>query len=147
VKIRRTRYVAASDIARLGYCEQQIAFDERIGPVTTPQQRARRESGKAAHATFHSDAMERQSASGASTDNRCFVATLVFGPDAPETIALRQYRDQSLMKYRSGRGAVAIYYRLSPGLCRLMRERPRLIRCVRWMLENVVRALGTGRAP
>ena len=47
-------------------------------------------------------------------DGRCFVASYAFGPDAVETIFLREYRDSVLMGNRIGRGFVMIYYKFSP---------------------------------
>ncbi len=42
---------------------------------------------------------------------RCFVATAVYGDvDAPEVVALRKFRDETLSQTALGRAAVDIYY-------------------------------------
>ncbi|WP_327084829.1 CFI-box-CTERM domain-containing protein [Thauera sp. Sel9] len=53
-------------------------------------------------------------------DRRCFIATSVFGDDAPETATLRRYRDVVLMRSRWGMCLVDLYYCLRPCLCRVL---------------------------
>ena len=55
------------------------------------------------------------SASPSSSSN-CFIATTIYGLDAPETKALRRLRDTRLLPTRFGRTFVAIYYKISPFL-------------------------------
>lgn len=45
------------------------------------------------------------------TPSLCFVATVCFGTDAPETIALRAWRDKFLVKHALGREFIVWYYK------------------------------------
>lgn len=66
----------------------------------------------------------------------CFVATRLFGPMAPETRALRAFRDQRLRRFAVGRLVIAAYRRLGPALAALPGRGPLLP-----VLRQVVRAL------
>ena len=108
--------IAASELAKLGYCEAKARFDQRHGELPTPLQLDRRREGNEAHRLFHRDAVAYQNRA---SDRRCFVATYVFGAEAPETIALREFRDSVLIPTHWGCRAVRLYYAVSPGLCRI----------------------------
>ncbi|MBE2248827.1 MAG: hypothetical protein IAE78_04700 [Myxococcus sp.] len=71
----------------------------------------------------------------------CFVATVAFGPGAPELEVLRRFRDQGLLPSRLGRRLVAGYYTHGPALARVVNERPWLRRQTRRALSLVVRRL------
>jgi hypothetical protein len=80
-------------------------------------------------------------------DRRCFLATAAMGPDAPEVWALRSWRDRALRTSATGRAAIAVYYRLSPPLARLVAARPGLRRAVRTLLvEPLARWVGSPRS-
>ncbi|HOY67518.1 MAG TPA: hypothetical protein PLP29_11545 [Candidatus Ozemobacteraceae bacterium] len=49
----------------------------------------------------------------------CFVATRLFGEDAPETVALRRFRDGTLRRSLPGRIAISWYRRVGPSLARV----------------------------
>jgi hypothetical protein len=51
-----------------------------------------------------------------SHDRRCYIATYAFGEDHPVVAALRQWRDQVLLKTWYGRAFVFCYYKTSPWL-------------------------------
>ena len=58
------------------------------------------------------------------SNSNCFIATAIYGADAIETNALRQWRDRYLLLNRSGRIFVSIYYAVSPLLvCALNRSK------------------------
>ena len=128
-------YVSASELARLGYCERQVAFDAAYGRRTTARQRQAADRGRRAHQDFLQES--RRIAKVSERKGRCFVATLALG-DCRETTALRQYRDLFLRQSWSGRQFIAIYYRVSPFVCRLLERRPALLSLCRVPL----RALG-----
>ena len=56
-------FVSASELARLGYRERQVAFDAACGPRTTPAQRWAQERGLRSHATFYQESQRIATAS------------------------------------------------------------------------------------
>lgn len=129
-------FVSASELARLGYCERQVAFDAAYGRRTTARQREAAVRGRRAHDDFLQES--RRIARVSERKGRCFIATLALG-ECRETTALRQYRDLFLRPSWAGRQFIAVYYRASPVVCRLLEGRPTLLRLCRAPL----RALGT----
>ena len=72
----------------------------------------------------------------------CYVATAVYGPEAPELDALRRWRDEALRPHPVGRTAVAWYYGISPSLVRWLGSSPRTRQWVRRGLDALVRRIG-----
>lgn len=73
----------------------------------------------------------------------CFIATAVYGSaECDQVILLRQFRDTVLLKRTAGRRAVALYYRLSPGVAGWLRRRPAASKLIRPLLDVLVRTLG-----
>lgn len=78
----------------------------------------------------------------------CFIATAVYGDvNAPEVLALRRFRDQSLLPYRAGRAFVIAYYKLSPPVANFLKTRPTLAKPVRAALSAFVRWQNKTPAP
>ncbi len=128
-------FVSASELARLGYCERQVAFDAAYGRRTTARQRQAAARGKRAHDDFLQES--RRIARVSERKGRCFIATLALG-ECRETTALRQYRDLFFVVM----GGKAVHRCLLPRLsivCRLMEGRPALL----WLCRGPLRALGT----
>ena len=71
----------------------------------------------------------------------CYVATAVYGADAPEVDTLRRWRDEVLRRRPIGRAAMAWYYRASPSLVRWLQGRPRTQRWIRRGLDAWVRRI------
>jgi hypothetical protein len=71
----------------------------------------------------------------------CYVATAVYGADAPELDTLRRWRDEVLRRRPIGRAAMAWYYRASPSLVRWLQDRPRTQRWIRRGLDAWVRRI------
>ncbi len=65
----------------------------------------------------------------------CFIATAVFGPEAPELEGLRAIRDGVLARSGPGRRIVRLYYRLSPEAARQLGGRP----LARAIVRNLLR--------
>lgn len=69
----------------------------------------------------------------------CFIATAVYGEEAPELDVLRAFRDRRLMPNAGGRMLVRLYYRAGPRLAQAVSARPRARAVVRIALDRVVR--------
>ena len=68
---------------------------------------------------------------------RCFIATLVYGEGA-EVAVLRSFRDRVLRATLIGRAFIFGYYRMAPGVCRLLQGHLHLLRITRALLRPVV---------
>lgn len=135
----RDEFVSASELARMGYCERQVAFDASHGQRVTAEQGRARDRGLKAHADYLEES--RRIATASATKGRCFIATLVLG-ECDDTRGLRAFRDLYLRRSACGRWLVGTYYRASPALCGWLEVRPRAIKPVRWLLMGLARAAG-----
>lgn len=106
-------YLAVNEIVNTVFCEQQAVFIWQYGKKTTAQQQRRLERGIIEHKRFEAAGRTLQKQE---TDRRCFIASYVFGGNAPETSFLRQWRDNQLLLYWFGPSLVRLYYLLSPTL-------------------------------
>lgn len=138
----RRDVIRASELAATATCEQRAVFDARFG-VGKGERAARMSAGDAIHAAKHERA---QAEMAGASDRRCFIATCVYGADAPATEALRRWRDAKLAPSRTGRAAVAVYYAVSPLVVRLLDARPALREPVRRALDAFVRIVVKGGA-
>lgn len=134
---RNDKFVSASELARLGYCERQVAFDATCGRSSTKAQQQARDRGLKAHAAFYEES--RRIADASVTKGRCLVATLALG-ECDETRALRAFRDLYLRRSALGKWLVGTYYSLSPTLCTWLETRPTALRLVRPILRVLARA-------
>ena len=132
----RDEFVSASELARMGYCERQVAFDASHGQRVTVEQERARDRGLKAHADE-----SRTIAAASAAKGRCFIATLALG-ECDDTRALRAFRDLYLRRSACGRWFVGAYYATSPALCCWLESRPRAIRALRWLLKGLARAAG-----
>jgi hypothetical protein len=135
----RDEFVSASELARTGYCERQVAFDASHGQRVTVEQERARDRGLKAHAVFYDES--RRIAAASAAKGRCFIATLALG-ECDDTRALRAFRDLYLRRSASGRWFVGAYYATSPALCCWLETRPRAIRALRWLLKGLASAAG-----
>jgi hypothetical protein len=135
----RDAFVSASELARMSYCERQVAFDASHGQRATVEQERARNRGLKAHAVFFEES--RRIAAASATKGRCFIATLALG-ECDDTRALRAFRDLYLRRSAGGRWFVGTYYATSPALCGWLETRPRAIRALRWLLKGLARAAG-----
>ncbi len=74
-------------------------------------------------------------------DVKCFIATAVFGCDAPEVKKLRSFRDSYLLKDTPGRAIVSFYYRVSPPVADEIKKHPFIKIIVRRALELLVKVI------
>jgi len=123
--------ISVTEVAGLGICEQQVILDRRFGKARSARLQAKAKRGIKAHTQF-----DRQ-VRGIS-DPRCFIASALYGPNAPETQCLRKFRDQCLLPYRVGRCLCTLYYRVSPTLIPAFRRCPHLAGLLRASLNITV---------
>lgn len=130
-KVRHDEVVSATELAEMGYCEKRIVLARQHGERCTQAQRKAKVRGLAAH--------ERYLAEGraAATDRRCFVASCIYGPDAPETCLLRAFRDEVLLSHCWGRWLVAVYYKIGPLACHVLERSPIVAKATRKVLHLV----------
>lgn len=70
--------------------------------------------------------------------NKCFIATAVYGdPYAPEVIALRRFRDETLESHALGRIFISVYYRISPPIANFLSRTPKLASIVKKFLDGL----------
>ena len=145
---RPSASVSASELAQMGVCERLVVFEHRYGKRCLPEQRAAIERGRREHERFY-----REGRIAPASPGRCFIATMVFG-EGPETQTLRAFRDQVLRRGPTGRRLIATYYRVAPGICRILERRPwahsmlRIaLRPVVWLAFRWPRATEARRAP
>ena len=117
----RRRVIRASDLAKLVICEQKALFERLHREALTPEQEQRIADGNRGHAGFLEQAFAVNPSVGSSEKKPwCFVASCVFGQAAPETVALRAFRDRVLRRTVAGRALIRLYYRRSPAAVRLI---------------------------
>lgn len=133
----RPPYHSISNIVATVYCERQAVLDREFGRARTADVERKAEHGTAAHRRFELEGKMQRT-----VDRRCFIATAIYGADAPQTNALRAWRDRALMPSRAGRWLVAGYYRLSPLAVRLVERWPGLATWVRHGLDGLLRRIG-----
>ena len=125
--------VSVTELAKLGKCERQAYYDHLYG-AEHEKVLAAAEQGREEHLRF----AERLSGK---TDRRCFIASCVFGPDAWQTEALREWRDARLLAIPGGRQLVKLYYALSPQLVPYLEDCAWLRRSTAKLLESWLRYL------
>lgn len=140
MKRRTVRYHSISDIVAAVYCEQKLAFDRELGDASPEHVRMRAEKGIIEHRRFEREGQVRVllEKSGNAIDKRCFVASCLYGIDAPETVLLRKWRDEVLLRSGIGRGLIHSYYRISPHLVTLIDRQGWLEKSIRLLLDWIV---------
>lgn len=124
-------HVTATDLAKMGSCEKQIHLQQLYGERLTRYQEYRRQQGIQAHKVFYQQGQDR----------RCFIATAIYGANAPQVALLRNFRDKKLMPHTAGRAFVFCYYRISPPIARLLDNHKLMARLVRAILSLLVKAV------
>jgi hypothetical protein len=104
----------------------------------TPDQQRRAERGRRAHEQYYREGLA--AAGEVNANERCFVASCLFGAGAWQTIELRRYRDELLLHGRLGRLLVVAYYRIASLVRRILARLPWLQPLVRAAVDAVARA-------
>lgn len=138
--MRRRRYHSISNIVATVYCEQQAIFDRERGEARTMDVRM-----KAAAGTFEHKRFELEGRTRAAVDRRCFIASSIYGIDAPETNDFRAWRDRVLMRSHLGRAFVSIYYFISPRLVPMLERSVIATAVVRRALNCLLVRIGGGQ--
>lgn len=128
-------FLSATTIAQRSFCENQMVLDKRYGKLETDIQRQRKERGDEEHLRHHLTAQKF----GSPRDSRCFIATEIYGNTAPETEALRVFRDTRLMTSSVGKLVTSIYYDLSPSIVQMLKKSPLLKRILKRIIDWAVK--------
>lgn len=124
------RKVSATELAKLGKCERQAYLDHKLGADHTLTKDYIKK-GNAEHIAFS------RRISG--QDRRCFIASAVFGNNAPETNYLRMFRDKHLMVYAAGRVIINFYYCFAPFVVSLLEMYPALVQPMQKLIRYFIK--------
>ena len=140
---RRHDRLWASELAQFARCEQKALFERGRNVPRSLEEKRRLGEGAAVHATLHRDAISTDRLVEVSAaDRRCFIASVVYGADAPETQVLRAVRDRVFLRSPFGTALVSLYYALSPGAARWLERRPWVRALVRRALDRLLSLTG-----
>ncbi len=131
--------ISATELATLGRCERQVVLDARYGKTTARSTEPDRRRGDQEHLRHHVEVQRYAKEPMAAGDNRCFIATAIYGPDAWQTWALRGWRDRRLLPSPAGRILVRLYYTVSPWVARHALRRNAVHRGLQLVLDRIVR--------
>lgn len=131
------KHHSITDVVEAVFCERKVQLRQAHGEMRLPHIDKMARQGRWAHKRFEIEGRTRVVA-----DNRCFIASAVFGSTAPETDFLRGWRDQYLTRSITGRRLIAVYYVLSPHFVLYMDRHESLRIPVRKMLSCLVRLIG-----
>jgi len=127
-------WVSASDVGRAAFCPHYLELKSK-GTEASMQAKAARDRGDASH-----DELNRMG-----QDKRCYIASHLYGIEDGRTEALRSFRDNTLLRHHPGKVLVNIYYRLSPTLVTISSRCPAAERCLRYMINGIVKRILEGK--
>jgi len=144
-KLDQNKPWSVTEIVAAAYCEQKAIYNLYYGDRPTAVNERKRQAGIVDHDNFEfvgKQQQKEQYKQEAAPDRRCFVASAVYGNDAPQTDTLRTWRDNHLLKIPFGSAIVRFYYLSSPTLVRVCQSLPGGIWIARKMLNVFVRRVG-----
>lgn len=141
VDTRRNQYTSASELAQMAVCERQVLLRAKMGDRKTARQEVAAKWGNSVHDQIHREGHTPSYPQDRNADKRCFIATAVYGLDAPETTRLRRFRDEALIGNPLGKMLVALYYGISPPIARMLDHNQHARGLIKWALDAVVRAI------
>lgn len=134
---RQKKSIAATELAKMGVCEYQVHHKEKRSKIVRHKHTSKAiKRGNELHKQHESNSQRYQG------DQRCYIATCVYGGQAEETQFLRLWRDERLMASRFGRAFITIYYVLSPHYVRLAMRVPAIDAITRSAINHFVNYLG-----
>lgn len=140
-------FYGITDVVGTVFCEQKIVLTRDFGKAYTAKSKIAADAGTARHIVFEREGLADQRSQAAQAnrqDSRCFIATALYGTTAPETIFLRNWRDQVLLPTWYGRVIVKVYYTLAPLLLRTVGTRGIGVVSIRKVLDVFVKHLMKG---
>ena len=82
------------------------------------------------------------SRSSATKSEGCYIATLVYGSyDHQQVLQLRKFRDEKLAASYAGRIFIALYYKISPQLVKVLKNKPTIHSIIRSLLNTFIGAI------
>ncbi len=77
-----------------------------------------------------------------SNNNGCYIATMAYGSyEHPQVIELRKFRDSVLSESAFGRRFISIYYKYSPSLVELLKDKPNINSVIKSLLNLFIRII------
>lgn len=137
--MNREEFHAITDIVEAVYCEQKLVFDRTKGRAAPLHVQIKAKVGTIEHYRFEAEGHARQA-----IDRRCYIATHIFGPDAPETDACRLWRDRVLSRSPFGRSIIRAYYLVSPVLVAVFGKSNSANKLARKLLHHFLRRVAGG---
>jgi CRISPR/Cas system-associated exonuclease Cas4 (RecB family) len=129
--------VSSTELSQLGVCERKVYLRSKYGARNVlPQVKQDQFRGNVVHQKAFETQHEKYN-----VDKRCFIASRVYGLDAQETICLRKFRDNVLLKHHLGRVFTTGYYAISPVFLKYFGQHKLFINVCRCILNVVVRCL------
>jgi hypothetical protein len=135
--MKKQKSISATDLAKLGVCEHQ-ALHRANG---TPVKRSRASNkavnrGNKIHKEHENNTQKYQK------DQRCFIASELYGPTANETEFLREWRDRVLQSSWWGRCLIQIYYSVSPSAVAVSKKSPQVRVIAKYGVRQVLTRTG-----
>lgn len=132
--------VPISELAEMGVCERKIYLRAKYGARTSKDRQAHQRRGEEVHLAAYQQS--RPDEGQTPSDKRCFIASCVYGADAPKTNHLRHFRDSKLRRSVPGRLFIRTYYLASPHVVKLLVRVPALKRLARRVVDRLVELTG-----
>ncbi|WP_369795147.1 CFI-box-CTERM domain-containing protein [Halioglobus sp. HI00S01] len=124
-------WVSASEIGKVDFCPRSYHL------YYTGSQLSRSAKQNLRRGTLYHDEITEE------IDQRCFIASYLYGPSDKKTNLLRAFRDSCLLQSTLGRIFVRSYYIGSPYLVALCTRLPLLERLVRYCTDTLVRRISS----
>jgi hypothetical protein len=82
------------------------------------------------------------SSPSSSSGSGCYIATMAYGSyEHPKVLELRIFRDETLAYSRIGRWLIRTYYKVSPKLVELLKDKPAIHAAIRFSLNTFIRIM------